>query len=42
MLLGGTLLDMPQVTALGLAVTDGHHVPYNTSTTGLGPIGKPS
>ena len=38
-LLGGTLLDMPGITQMGVDVTDGAHVLYNRSATGLGPIG---
>jgi mannosyl-oligosaccharide alpha-1,2-mannosidase len=37
-LLGGKLLDMPQLIDLGVAVTDGCHQTYNTTLTGLGPI----
>lgn len=38
-LLGGALLDMPQLTALGVAAADGCHQTYNQTITGLGPIG---
>ena len=37
-LLGGALLDMPQLTALGIAATDSCHQTYNQTLTGLGPI----
>ncbi|KAK5118847.1 hypothetical protein LTR62_000056 [Meristemomyces frigidus] len=37
-LLGGALLDMPELIDLGIAVTDGCHQEYNTTLTGLGPI----
>ncbi|KAK4503868.1 hypothetical protein PRZ48_004783 [Zasmidium cellare] len=37
-LLGGALLDIPEITALGIAYTDGCHQTYNTTTTGLGPL----
>lgn len=37
-LLGGALLDMPQLTSLGIDVVDGCHQTYNTTATGLGPL----
>lgn len=37
-MLGGKLLDMPELVDLGVAVTDGCHQTYNTTLTGLGPI----
>jgi mannosyl-oligosaccharide alpha-1,2-mannosidase len=38
LMLGGKLLDMPDIVDLGIAVTDGCHQTYNTTVTGLGPI----
>jgi len=38
-LLGARLLDLPQLLDLGVAVTDGCHWTYNTTVTGLEPIG---
>lgn len=38
-LLGGTLLDMPEIVALGVAATDSCHQTYNQTLTGLGPTG---
>lgn len=40
MLLGGALLGMPDVSALGWEITDGAHATYNRTTTGLGPVCK--
>lgn len=37
-LLGGKLLDSPELVDLGLAVTDGCHQLYNTTVSGLGPL----
>lgn len=37
-LLGGALLDMPELTTLGIATADGCHQTYNSTLTGLGPI----
>ena len=38
-LLGGTLLDMPEIVQLGIEATDSCHQTYNQTLTGLGPIG---
>lgn len=37
-LLGGALLDRPEITDLGVAWADGCHWLYNSTTTGLGPL----
>ncbi|CAK3738419.1 glycoside hydrolase family 47 [Lecanosticta acicola] len=37
-LLGGALLDLPRISALGIDVTHGCHQTYNTTATGLGPL----
>ena len=39
LLLGGAFLDMPDIYSLGLAVADSCHAFYNTTKTGLGPLG---
>ena len=38
LLLGGAYLNRPDISALGVAVTDGCHATYNTTITGLGPL----
>ncbi|CRG89506.1 mannosyl-oligosaccharide alpha-1,2-mannosidase [Talaromyces islandicus] len=38
LLLGGVFLDKPEITQLGVDVTDSCHYFYNTTWTGLGPL----
>lgn len=37
LLLGGAYLDRPDISELGIKVTDSCHWLYNTTVTGLGP-----
>jgi mannosyl-oligosaccharide alpha-1,2-mannosidase len=40
LLLGGAYLDRPDITDLGVEVTDSCHWLFNTTTTGLNPSSK--